>query len=357
MHAETYVGGGSGFNNGEDYDGKIAQSISGGNEKARGRISAVYHDTGAKYDANGDIIVSDITQGSLQYNTVLDLMATGELNLTDTQTLSILAQYYDSQQDSPYGIDFGANFAGLRDESQMNVRSKGYSSDRQGGTERYMVNVNYLNSDFLSQQLMIQASYRKEKMSFIPFIYGSYMAASEQNTEVVSLRMALLKEFGRFNLTYGLDGYIDTLDSSQDIFDPATSLATGGLVNNTYATIGRYPGTEVSSVAGFVQGEFNITDDWVVQGGYRYQYINNKIDDFVAADAQAMIALGGATSADSVEGGSTDYTVGLFNLGTIYHINNMNQIWANFSQGFDLADPLNITAMVLISRKQMATWA
>ena len=109
--------------------------------------------------------------------------------------MSILAQYYDSQQDSPYGIDFGQNFAGLRDESQLNVRSKGYESDRQGGTERYMVNVNYLNSDFLSQQLMVQASYRKEKMSFIPFIYGSYMAASEQNTEVVSLRMALLKQF------------------------------------------------------------------------------------------------------------------------------------------------------------------
>ena len=78
LHAETYVGGGSGFNNGEDYDGKIAQSISGGNEKARGRLSAVYHETGTKYDGNGEIIVPDITQGSLQYNTVLDLMATGE---------------------------------------------------------------------------------------------------------------------------------------------------------------------------------------------------------------------------------------------------------------------------------------
>ncbi|MGV3000875.1 TonB-dependent receptor [Vibrio sp. E150_018] len=339
LHAETYVGGGSSFNNGEDYDGKIAQSISGGNEKARGRLSAVYHETGAKYDANGNIIVPDITQGSLQYNTVLDLMATGELNLTDSQSLSILAQYYDSQQDSPYGIDFGTYFAGLRDESQLNVRSKGYESDRQGGTERYMVNVNYLNSDFLNQQLMIQASYRKESLSFIPFIYGTYMAASEQDTEVVSLRMALLKDFGRFNLSYGLDGYIDTLDSSQDMFDQATSYATGGLVNKTYATIGRYPGTEVASVAGFIQGEYNITDDWTVQGGYRYQYINNKIDDFVSANAQSTIALGGAISADTIEGGSTDYAVGLFNLGTLYHINNRNQVWANFSQGFDLADP------------------
>lgn len=339
VQAETYVGGGSGFNNSDDYDGKIAQSVSGGNDKARGRISAVYHETGGKYDGNGDIIVPDITQGSLQYNKVLDLMASGEINLTDTQTISLMAQYYDSQQDSPYGINFGQNFAGLRDPSQIDPRSKGYESDQQGGTERYMLNMNYLNTDFLNQQLMVQASYRKENMSFIPFIYGTYMAASEQNTEVVSLRMALLKDFGRFNLTYGVDGYIDTLDSKQTIFDPATSYATGGLVNNSYATIGRYPGTEVASVAGFLQGEFNITEDWSVQGGYRYQYINNKIDDYVASDAQADIALGKATSADSINGGSTDYSVGLFNLGTIYRINAMNQVWANFSQGFDLADP------------------
>ncbi|RCS69948.1 TonB-dependent receptor [Vibrio casei] len=339
IQAETYLGAGSGFNNSDDYDGKIAQSISGGNDKARGRISAVYHETGAKYDGNGERIIHDITQGSLQYNEVLDLMASGEVNLTDTQTISILAQYYDSQQDSPYGVDFGKNFSGLRDPSQVDPRAKGYESDQQGGTERYMLNMNYLNTDFLNQQLMIQASYRKENMSFIPFIYGTYMAASEQDTEVVSLRMALLKDFGRFNLTYGIDGYIDTLESSQTIFDPATSYATGGLVNRSYATIGRYPGTEVASIAGFVQGEFNITDDWTVQGGYRYQYINNTVDDYVGSDQQAQIALGQYQSADSIDGGSTDYNVGLFNLGTLYRINNTNQVWANFSQGFDLADP------------------
>lgn len=338
LHGETYLSGGSGFNNSDDYDGKIAQSISGGNEKARGRISAVYHDGGGKYDGNGDIIVPDTTQGSLQYNTTLDLMASGEINLTDTQTLSILAQYYDSQQDSPYGIYYGQNFAALADPSQIEVR-KGFESDQQGGTERYMLNLNYLNTDFLNHQLMVQASYRKENMSFIPFIYGAYLAASEQDTEVVSLRMALLKDFGRFNLTYGVDGYIDSLDSSQTIFDPVTGAATGGLVNNSYATIGRYPGTEVASIAGFIQAEFNITDDWSVQGGYRYQYINNTIDDFVAGKAQTAIALGQATSADSIDGGSTDYNVGLFNLGTIYNINQANQVWANFSQGFDLADP------------------
>lgn len=336
--AHTYVSGGTGFNNSDDYDGKIAQSISGGNDKVRGRVSAVYHETGGKYDGNGDIIVPDTTQGSLQYNTTLDLMASAEVNLTDKQSLSMLAQYYDSQQDSPYGIYYGENFAALADPSQIAVR-KGFDSDQEGGTERYMFNLNYLNTDFLSHQLMVQASYRKENMSFIPFIYGSYLAASEQDTEVVSLRAAMLKDFGRFNLTYGVDGYIDTLESSQKIFDPAISAASGGLINRNYKTVGRYPSTEVSSLAGFIQAEFNITDDWLVQGGYRYQYIHNKIDDFFSNSAQTMLAFGLASSADSIDGGSTDYNVGLFNIGTIYTIDDSNQVWANFSQGFDLADP------------------
>lgn len=37
--------------------------------------------------------------------------------------------------------------------------------------------------------------------------------------------------------------------------------------------------------------------------------------------------------------GETDYTVALFNLGTVYSLNTDSEIWANFSQGFDLADP------------------
>ncbi|UXI03181.1 TonB-dependent receptor [Photobacterium sp. TY1-4] len=346
LQFESYVSTTSGLNSSDDFDYKLAQSISGGNERVKGRASVVYGETRGYYDANGDIVVPDITQGSLQYNEMVDVMGSLTITPSETRTLSLLAQYYNSQQDSPYGIYFGEDLAGAPknitgnkpDTSLIDVR-KGFESDRQGGTERVMLNASYHDAEFLSHELIMQASYRSEELSFIPFIYGKYLAASEQTTDVLSLRAALIKSFDRLTLTYGIDSYIDKLESNQAIFDPQTSYASGGLVNRTMATIGRYPGTEVSSVAGFIQAGFDITDDWTVEGGYRYQYMDNKVDDFVSADIQQQIALGQGSSADAVPGGETDYNIGLFNVGTIYRFTPQSQVWANFSQGFDLSDP------------------
>lgn len=343
---ESYAGATSGFNGGEDFDYKIAQSVSGGNDKVKGRVSVVYGENKGAFDADGNINVPDITQGSLQFNEVVDVLGTLNITPDSAQSIQLLAQYYSSKQDSPYGIYFGENLAGApnnitgnpADTSLIETR-KGFSSDRQGGTERLMLNANYHHNNVLGQDLFLRASFRREEFSFIPFIYGSYLAASEQNTDVLTLRAAMVKSMDNLTLTYGIDSYLDKLTSNQALFDRNLSYQSGGLINRTEAKIGRYPGTEVASVAGFVQADYQLTDDWSLSGGYRYQWMQNTIDDFVAASVQQQIAQGNGTSADAVPGGSTDYTIGLFNLGTVYKISKNAQIWANFSQGFDLADP------------------
>ncbi|MEF1338805.1 TonB-dependent receptor, partial [Vibrio rotiferianus] len=184
-------------------------------------------------------------------------------------------------------------------------------------------------------QLIGELSYRSENQTFTPY----FQSASQQKTEVLAGRLALAKGWDALNLVYGVDAYLDRFDSNQALFDPTIANDSGNLVNKTYAQVGRYPGVDVSSYALFIQGDYEINADWSIQAGYRYQYMNNKIDDFVAYSVQKKIAAGTGTSADAVPGGSTDYSVSLFNLGTIYELNDDSQIWANFSQGFQLADP------------------
>ncbi|MGR5456851.1 TonB-dependent receptor domain-containing protein, partial [Vibrio alfacsensis] len=82
---------------------------------------------------------------------------------------------------------------------------------------------------------------------------------------------------------------------------------TGGLVNKIDSIQGRYPGIDTYALAGFVQAEYALTTDWMLQGGYRYQYMNTKVDDFKKNASTAL-----------VPGGETDYSANLFNLGTIY---------------------------------------
>ncbi|MFC5080666.1 Ferric aerobactin receptor precursor [Vibrio thalassae] len=67
--------------------------------------------------------------------------------------------------------------------------------------------------------------------------------------------------------------------------------------------------------------------------------MHNKVDDFVDANQQVNIALDPNTkSAEAVKGGSAGYNIGLFHAGTLYKLTDDSQVWANFSQGFDLPD-------------------
>ena len=327
LEFESFVGGTSGFNSGEDFDYKVGQSISGGNETVQARSSVIYTETQGFFDANGDIVTPDISQGSLQFNKTVDFLPTVGVNVSETKKLNFLAQYYDSQQDSPYGLYIvGRDFVDVR---------KGFDSDREHGTERIMLSASYIDEQFLGHQLIAEASYRKEDQTYTPY----FQSSGQQITDVISLKAALAKDFNRFNIVYGVDAYQDTLESNQALYDPTIANNSGNLINKTFAEVGRYPGVEVASIASFVQAGFDITNDWSVEGGFRYQYMKNTIDDFVGYQQQKQIAAGNGTSADAVPGGETDYGVGLFNLGTVYHLNSDSQVWANFSQGFDLADP------------------
>ncbi|KGY13352.1 aerobactin siderophore receptor iutA [Vibrio tubiashii] len=327
LEFESFVGGTSGFNSSEDFDYKIGQSISGGNEKFQARTSLVYSETQGFFDANGEIITPDISQGSLQFNQTIDFLTTVGINISETKKVNLLAQYYDSQQDSPYGLYIvGRDFVDVR---------KGFDSDREHGTERMMLSASYVDDQFLGHQLIAEASYRKEEQTYTPY----YQSSGQQITDVISLKAALAKSFDKFNLVYGVDAYQDTLESNQAIYDSTIANNSGNLINKTAAQVGRYPGVEVSSLAGFIQGDYSITENWSVEGGVRYQYMSNKIDDFVGYQQQKKIATGSGTSADAVPGGTTDYSVALFNIGTIYHLDDDSQVWANFSQGFDLPDP------------------
>lgn len=324
---ESFIGGSSGFNSNEDFDYKIGQAISGGSEKIQARAAVIYSETQGYFDASGDIVTPDISQGSLQFNKTIDFLTTAGVNISETKKLNLLAQYYDSQQDSPYGLYIvGRDFVDVRD---------GFDSDREHGTERMMFSASFVDEQFLGHQLIAEASYRKEDQTYTPY----YQSSGQQITDVISLKAALAKSFDRLNIVYGIDAYQDKLDSNQALYDPTIANNSGNLINKIYAKVGRYPGIEVSSIAGFVQTDYAITDDWIVEGGIRYQYISNEIDDFVGYSQQKKIAAGNGTSADAVPGGETDYNVSLFNVGTVYHLNNDSQIWANFSQGFDLADP------------------
>ncbi|MBH9342328.1 TonB-dependent receptor [Pseudomonas aeruginosa] len=346
----TELGARSGFQSHEDHDLRAAQSISGGNDLFNGRLAIAYQKNGAAYDGNGDQVLTDITQTDLQYNRSVDLMGSLGFTFANGHSLDLGLQYYDSGYDGDRGLDLGRNFDALRGRAPYSIKG-GVDLDREPESKRHQFNATYHAPEVLGHDLYLQAYYRNEKMAFNPFPtirynnsgainYGtSYYSASQQDTDYYGMKLALVKTWERVSLTYGVDLDREKFTSDQMLFNLPLAAASGGLVASAPAKLGRYPDIATDSRAFFLQGSWKATADLTLSAGGRRQSMSTDVSDFVAANQQILIANGLGKSADAVPGGSKDYDVNLVNVGAIYKLNQQQQVWANYSEGFELPDP------------------
>lgn len=332
----------SGFNSHSDHDENIAAAVSGGNDNASGRLSVAYQRYGGWYDGKGKEVIIDNTQTGLQYSDRLDVMGTGTLNIDENQQLQLTTQYYKSESDGQHGLYLGKNFSAVTGSAEA-YNSGNLNSDRLPGTERHLINLQYSNTDFLGQDLVAQIYYRDEDLSFYPFptLTGgrvSSIGSSQQKTNFYGGKLTInSKPIDDLTLTYGVDAEHETFNANQQFFNLNKAAQSGGMTLENAYNVGRYPDYNITNLAPFLQSSYDI-DAITLSAGVRYQYTKNKVDDFVGYTQQQAIATGKATSADAIPGGSTDYNNLLFNAGILGRITERQQVWFNFSQGFELPD-------------------
>lgn len=332
----------SGFNSHNDNDENIAAAVSGGNDNASGRLSVAYQRFGGWYDGKGNEVNIDNTQTGLQYSDRLDVMGTGTLNIDDHQQLQLTTQYYNSESDGKHGLYLGENFSAVTGSGNA-YNKNNLDSDRIPGTERHLINLQYSNTDFWGQDLVAQIYYRDESLTFYPFptLSGgrvTSIGASQQKTDFYGGKLTLNSTpLDALSLTWGVDAEHEVFDANQQFFDLSKAAASGGMKLDDSYNVGRYPGYSITNVAPFLQTSYDFSAI-TLSGGVRYQYTENRVDDFVGYAQQQAIATGRATSADAVPGGKTDYNNLLFNAGILGHLTERQQLWFNFSQGFEIPD-------------------
>lgn len=342
---EAQAGVKSGFNSSEDLDYRTALAVSGGNEVLKGRLSAAWQDVGQSFDGNGEPVMFDISQTGLQYTQSYDLMGSFDWQVDQDSQISGLLQAYNNESDGRHGLYLGQNFSGVTNDATLLETRSGLDADRAPATDRILANINYQSENVLGQTLYLQGFYRKEALDFHPFPYvspdvGVYnFSASAQNTQLYGAKLVLESQpTDTIKLTWGVDYDHESFDSDQMSFDLDAANQSGGLVMRQDFTTGRYVNFEVESIAAFLQANIKLSDTFVLNGGYRYQNMDNSVDDFIGYNQQVAIAQGQATGADAIKGGSTDYNIGLFNVGLVAKLSRDQQIWINYSQGFELPD-------------------
>lgn len=314
---------------------QVGQTASFSNDKVDGFVGIDYTKRGSQFDGNGDRISLSPWQGSTMDTDTIDVNGRLNFNLTDNQSLSFGAQYYKDEQDTEYGPDYSylPATSTSNDGTNPSYRAiKGLKLSDPLFTERYTLNTQYQNNDFLNQSLNVEAYYRNEKARFFPYGLAnktvSTVNQSQSEIEVAGIRSTIqsdLKINDRdLKLTYGLDydweknkQYIDILATQYPylVYTP-TGLSKG------YG-----PDTEIQNIGAFVQADYELTDNLNVQTGIRHQYIQANTEAYIPSRETTLVA------ADSTDNDKT-----LFNVGAVYKLTDVQQVYANFSQGFSYPD-------------------
>nr|WP_269812320.1 TonB-dependent receptor [Pseudomonas monteilii] len=294
---------------------------------------------GASYDAHGDRIAPEPSQGDLFDSNIYNIGGKLGLHIDENQRIQLAVSHYDARQDSDYATD--PSVAKLPAGSVPANAIKGLDLDEQNRIRNTLVNLEYENLDILGSRLSAQMYYRDYFTRFTPFdaravaTRGGNVDQIMQNSEVFGSRLTLrtpLGDSGSTELVWGGDYNQERSDMPLDVFDPAVYDASGGLVFDKTGKLTYMPPLRTRSAGAFAQLQHRFDEHWSVDGGLRYEYSTAEFDDFVPLSEST------AASPVAVKGGEVHYDALLSNLGIVYSPVLGQEIYASFSQGFQLPD-------------------
>ena len=329
------------------------QSVAFNQGDVSGYLGASYNKRGEFQDSHGERIGPEVAQTDRQDTETVDVNGRLSWQFTDNQKLSFGAQYYNDEQDSEYGPDYGTGLAVLFGAEPTLNAVKGLDLDTQPRTKRSNFNLQYEHQDLLGQILNAEAYYRSETGRFYPSANylahsaipsgGTYIVTqSETDIDVWGARLALQKAFDlgsrSLNLTYGMDYDFEQGSQTAQQYNLATFMASNGLTLDPQNEYVFGPDVDTSKFGLFLQTQFDVTDRLNLQAGIRHERIDSEVQDSIPY-SEAMVADAIPTYTPvALNGGTIKHDATLFNLGAVYHLTDAQQVFANFSQGSSLPD-------------------
>jgi iron complex outermembrane receptor protein len=311
---------------------RLSQTVAGGRGGWDVMAGASYTRTGGLFDADGDRIPPDPTgQGGVAESDGYDLIA--KLGWSrGAQRLQLGGNYYRSEQHT----DFATDPTVAQDPEGTKARVvEGLQLDEGQGTENAIVNAEYVHGALLGGQLRAQAYYRDYTTTFGPgdrratastghLIFQSFVQSEKLGTRL-ELTTPLVERLDA-SLHWGADFTHETTSQPVHTFDPEAYDASGGLVFRSTGDRFWVPPMDQRNLGLFAQLRVSPVERLVVRGGVRHERATMDVDPFTALNGT------------SITGGRMAFTPTLANLGATLAVTPAVSLFANYSQGFSLAD-------------------
>ena len=339
--AETVVTGSSPLfrPKGAGLGAEVQHYLSGGGEVVDYSVSLGAKHLGGSFDAKGNRIAPEPSQGDLFDSGIYNASAKIGFKLDANQRLQLSASHYNASQNTDYASD--PSVARLPAGSAAARPVKGLVLADQNQIRNTMLGLDYENRDLAGSTLAAQLYYRDFYTRFAPFdaravaVRGANVDQSMQNSDVFGGRLTIKTPLGQEKnslLIWGADFHHERTDMPIDIFDPQAYDASKGLVFHKIGRLTYMPPVTTRSIGAFAQLQHKFTDQWSLEGGARYDRAHASFSDFTPLSQSKL------PHPQSVAGGTVKYGSWTYNLGTVFAPTKGHELYASYSQGFELPD-------------------
>lgn len=334
---ETTIAGSSSLTQIDDdaLSGRLDQKISGKSGAFDYLLSVSGEQTQGFFDAEGDRIPPEPSQGDLSDTGTVDLLGKLGYEFGD-QRLQATVSYLSAEQATNFISDPAVN---AFPAGSVKARPlEGLQLDEQTSNENLVLNLDYTKEDLFGSKIQAQGYYRDYHSRFFPFDgrpFGGWNAIAQTflDSEVYGGRLTVDTPITAIKgldakLLWGTDINHEETEQPADIFNGGTFDASGGRVfTKTAAARTFVPLTTTESYGVFGQLEVYPLDQLVLRGGVRHDWVNVRFPSFTT--------LG---QGNQIDGGEIDYSETTVNAGAVFSPVDSIDIYANFAQSFELPD-------------------
>ncbi|WP_308366755.1 MULTISPECIES: TonB-dependent receptor [unclassified Microbulbifer] len=324
-----------------DYDAdganyRFRQGFFGTAESFDYALNLVSERRGANFDAEGDRIAPEPSQGDMFDADIWSLNAKLGRNFGSDQRLQLTGLYHDADQDTDYASDPSVTAEPLHSVRAQAI--KGLQMENQNTAENTVVSLDYFNRNIAGSALHAQIFHRDYLTRFYPFdartrSNNRHLAQTELEATVYGGRLTLTTPFSDgTELMWGMDLQRDESAMPVLTYDGDAYDQSGGLVFDYTGRKTYMPPITHDSAAAFAQLHHRFDERWAFDGGLRHEQVEMSFDDFVTLP-QTLEPDPAVT-----RGGTVDYDASLFNASLVFTPGGNSEWYLAFNQGFELPD-------------------
>ncbi|MDO7376546.1 TonB-dependent receptor [Acinetobacter baumannii] len=304
-----------------------------------------YQRIGSPYDANGDRVAPEPSQGDLYDADAYSIGGKLGYHIDDNQYLQFAANYYNAEQDSDYASDPSVKNAPAGTVPAKAI--KGLKLKDQNKNENQIYNLTYNHKDFFGNKVDAQIYYRDFFTRFSPFDArknpnrGGNVDQIYQENNILGSRLTVttpLEFLGDTSLVWGGDFSREKSEMPLDTFNPDIYDQSGGLDFVKTGKLIYLPELTTQSVGGFVQLKHRFNDQWSAEAGTRYEDSYAQIDSFIPLSQFDPKTQSYKPNPYVYQGGKVKADAWLYNANLTFSPNDQHSIYASFNQGFQLPD-------------------